>query len=169
MFLYYFTVLGWSVYKQINLQLSEIHLFQMYLIFWSISTQLKQLFSRESEFFITSKQNTLQHSGTQNNTIQTLVYFELPSFSQYTIKLAFFFVCIYCLISKIFWWQNITSVFKTSTTYNSSNWPGSNHTTSSAFVLHSINGGGGQKSYHVFLETLLVILMLFQPVSSNLA
>ena len=33
----------------------------------------------------------------------------------------------------------------------------------------SFNGGGGQKSYHVFLETLLVILTLFQPVSSNLA
>ena len=66
-------------------------------------------------------------------------------------------MCFYpcCLISKIFWWQNITSVFKTSTTCNSSNWPGSNHTTSSAFVFRSINGGGGQKSYHVFLRLFL--------------
>ena len=46
-------------------------------------------------------------------------------------------------------------MFKTSTTCNSSNWPGSNHTTSFAFVFRSINGGGGQKSYHVFLRLFL--------------
>ena len=36
--------------------------------------------------------------------MQTLVYFEFPSFSQYTIMFAFFFMCFYpcCLISKIF-------------------------------------------------------------------
>ena len=87
----------------------------------------------------------------------TLVCFEFPSSSQYTIMFAFFFMCFYpcCLISKIVWWQNITSVFKTSTTCNFSNWPGSNHTTSSAFVFRSINGGGSRRSYHVFLRLFL--------------
>ena len=94
-----------------------------------------------------------------------LVYFEFPSFSQYTIMFAFFFMCFYpcCLISKNFYDKislqfnlfshtsetallRIQNVFKTSTTCYSSNWPGSNHTTSSAFVFRSINGGGGQKS-----------------------
>ena len=98
----------------------------------------------------------LTHSGTQRLSTKSLVYLEFPSFSQYTIMFAFFFMCFYycCLISEIFWWQNITSVFKTSTTCNSSNWPGSNHTTS-AFVFCSINGGRGQKSCHVFLRLFL--------------
>ena len=73
-------------------------------LIFKISESSQLLFINLGYILLSTFVLPLTHFGTQRLSMQALVYFEFPSFSQHAIMLAFFFMCIYpcCLLSKHF-------------------------------------------------------------------